>query len=606
LSGFAPLAYEIVWFRAYRSIAGNSTFAFTIVLVTFLLGLGFGALALRKVIALGKAERSLCLVQLGIACTTAAGMASLSHFLTTSLGMSLSLKDPAVAALHWPLRLLLHGSAALIFMLPATLLMGLSFSLASKLHVGEPTRVGKRVGGAVLLANLGSILGSIGAATLLLPWLGSMGSTKLLVGVNVLLALGILASRPSLWAGSWASLIPGFAAVAVAIFFLPTTAPYPWNPLGRIESRVIFEEEDEFATVRVSQALANPAIRGMSIDGSTIGVSAGWRYPIYSKQIFLAHLPMWLEPRAQSVLQIGLGSASTLDALTQYPTLKNIESVEISAAVLRGAHFFAERRALSDPRVTVHIADAIDFLARDTARYDLIIADAKQNSDFSGNAKILSQEFYQLALKRLNEDGLFVQWISTTMLPEEFNIILRTATSVFPHLHLFFEAPASAFLVASLQPLEDRERMSPADVPPIVTQSLRSLGIAHLDWLRLGWMADRRALLQSVGSGAINRWADSVLEFSSYRAPPEARVASAYAENIDLLVDARTQALRRAPAGFLPREPSTRQAYDRIHRAFAELTRGNSSEARAFLQEANRLSPEDPVVHNAMRWLAGP
>ena len=35
LSATATLAYEIVWFRAYRSIAGNSTYSFTIVLVTF-------------------------------------------------------------------------------------------------------------------------------------------------------------------------------------------------------------------------------------------------------------------------------------------------------------------------------------------------------------------------------------------------------------------------------------------------------------------------------------------------------------------------------------------------------------------------------------------
>ena len=41
-SGFATLAYEIVWFRALRYLFGNSTYAFTIMLVVFLLGLGLG------------------------------------------------------------------------------------------------------------------------------------------------------------------------------------------------------------------------------------------------------------------------------------------------------------------------------------------------------------------------------------------------------------------------------------------------------------------------------------------------------------------------------------------------------------------------------------
>ena len=111
---------------------------------------------------------------------------------------------------------------------------------------------------------------------------------------------------------------------------------------------------------------------------------------------------MWLEPRTRNVIQIGLGSASTLETLTRYPSLERIDAVEINAAVVRGAEFFDESRALSDPRVTVHVEDAIHYLLSTETTYDLIIADGKQNSDFSGNGKMLSLELYQLARERLS------------------------------------------------------------------------------------------------------------------------------------------------------------------------------------------------------------
>jgi spermidine synthase len=605
LSGVATLAYEIVWFRAYRSIAGNSTYAFTIVLVTFLLGLGFGALALRRIVARGRPEASLAAVQLGIALAAAFGIASLAELLATPFGMALSVGDQSVRTMAWQARLALHGGTALALMLPATLLMGLSFPLASRLYLGDVRRVGQRVGGAVLLANTGSIVGSIGAATLLLPRLGSMDSTRLLIGLNAALAVAIACYAPGGLRPLARWLAPGVVAVALLAALVPGVLPHPWNELAGIDARVVFEEEGELSTVRVSEATADPALRGMSIDGTTIGVSAGWHFPIYSKQILLAHLPLWLEPRTRSVLQIGLGSASTLDALTQHPRLERIEAVEISPSVLRAVHLFEESRALSDPRVRVHVEDAIHHLLRSRARYDLIVSDGKQNADFSGNAKMMSRELYALALDRLSPHGLFVQWIAVTNEPEDFAVIARTAGAVFPHLHVFYELPRSAIFVGSREPLEGRARMERADVPPRVQQSLRALGIEQADWLRLGWMADRDALLQVMGEGPLNHWSDPVIEFSAYRAAGSSdRERPPGALNLERLLEARRLAAGRAPAGVLLRDPAARRAHELMLRAYVELLGGDRPGALARIDEAVALAADDPRVLRARRRIA--
>jgi hypothetical protein len=399
-------------------------------------------------------------------------------------------------------------------------------------------------------------------------------------------------------------LVPGAAAVAVLAAWIPPVLPNPWNEMAGIASRVIFEEEGELATVRVNEALANPALRGMSIDGTTIGVSAGWQFPVYSKQVLLAHLPLWLEPRATSALQIGLGSASTLDALTQHPRLERIEAVEINASVVRAAALFEESRALSDPRVTVHVEDAIHHLLRSREHYDVIVADGKQNADFSGNAKMLSRELYELALARLSDRGIFVQWIAVTNLPEDFRVVARTAASVFPHLHVFYELPRSALFVGSRQPLEGRRRMARDAVPPAVLRELRSLGIREMDWLRYGWMADRDAIRQVVGAGPINRWADPVIEFNAYRAAGSDRGIFPGAANLSLLLDAKVLAAGRAPAGLLPGDAKTLQAHTWMQRAYAALLGGDPAGARERLERGLELAPNDPLLHRALHRIA--
>jgi len=67
ISGFATLAYEIMWFRGLRYLVGNSTYALTVVLVMFLLGLGVGSLLLRPIARRGRAESDLAISQAAVA-----------------------------------------------------------------------------------------------------------------------------------------------------------------------------------------------------------------------------------------------------------------------------------------------------------------------------------------------------------------------------------------------------------------------------------------------------------------------------------------------------------------------------------------------------------
>jgi spermidine synthase len=606
LSGFATLGYEILWFRALRYLVGNSTFALTIILVVFLVGLGFGALLLRRVVARGQPELDLARCQLGIAVLGALAIGIISVLASWPLLASL-LSDTSlgIRALPWWLRLLLHGSISMLLMLPATLLMGLTFPLASRLFLGDVRRLGRRVGGAYLLSNIGSILGAVLAAMAILPLLGTVAGSRLLATLN--LALGVILLLRIQLSG-WERLRLA-ARASLLLLILVVIFPGRVHYMGLITEHLenvtfTFEEEGDLGTVQVLQDLKQPSFKGMTIDGVIIGASRGWNFPVYSKQLLIAHLPMLLESRIHSALQIGLGSAATLEALATHPTLERIDCVEINDAVVRGSLLFEESRVFEDPRVRVIVEDAVHLLLAGREAYDVVVSDGKQNAEMASNWKLLSREFYSLALSRLSEHGLFVQWIPIHSLHSDFRIILRTAAEVFPVLDVFYDPPTSVILVGGRHPLDGRPRMSRAsyDEMRIASDLRRFLIPGPRDLLRR-WIAGREQVLESVGDVPLNTWDRAPLEFAPYQASAE-DLARSGAENVRLLVSAYQRARSLAPSEFRAPDPGWNRATELVHQAAMKIQDKDPRAALELARQALVERPGHPMAVRIMRLLA--
>ncbi len=610
ISGFTTLSYEIVWFRALRYLVGNSTYALTNILVVFLLGLGFGALLYRPVLRRVRPERALAWSQLGIALLALAAIGA-EHWILSHPEWSAQLSIFSATFLWqpWWKRLLINAGIAAAMMLPATLCMGLSFPVASRLFLGSLDRLGARVGGAYLLANLGSILGAVLAAVLLLPHLGTVGSTQatavLNLGLGLLLFVWSPGPRRRL---AWVAAATG--AVVLAGAALPTHLRFVGANLAYLQGDLVFEEEGDLATVQVRVNPKHPEQRGMLIDGTIIGVSRGWYPTIYSKQTLLAHLPLVLDTEIRHSLNVGLGSGSTLEHLASYPSIETLDVVEINAAAVRGAAFFDESEVFQDPRVRIVVEDALHYLLRTPKTYDLIVSDGKQNEDFSGTAKTLSQEFYQHSFQRLAEDGIFIQWVPIGMLPADFEVILRTLASVFPHLEVFYDPPESVLMVASKRPLVGRQRMSEAQFAQLERkEDLERLTISGVAALLSRWVASRPQLLETLGPGPINDWNRMPLEFSAYRATAHSR-RGAGATNIRQLLAAQAAGSSETQRALAPVQLPAVRSMHVLRRAFASYLDSDLNEAVRLARQAMRQNPADataPVaLQNFRRHLSPP
>ena len=167
---------------------GATVYVFAIILAVFLIGLALGsggvALLLPKLrprAALGWCQ---ILLTLGIAWTAYMIADSLPYWpIDTMLT-----RDP------WQL-FQLDMARCLWAILPAALLWGASMPLALAAVTTGGEDPGRVVGGVYAANTLGAIVGALGVSLVLVPWIGTQNTQRLLLVVSALGALFVLLPR---------------------------------------------------------------------------------------------------------------------------------------------------------------------------------------------------------------------------------------------------------------------------------------------------------------------------------------------------------------------------------------------------------------------------
>ena len=533
LSGFAALGYELYWTRALQHFLGNSTYAFSAMLTTFLLGLAAGGwVGGRLADRMARPARLLGWAQL------AAGAAALA---TVPLIWDLLPRLEAGAFLgermRWSTYLGRRFMVSLAIMAPATFLTGMTFPLVNRIGIDSLARLGRGVGHLYFANTLGAIAGSLAAGYLVLPLLGVR--TALLATACLSGLLGVAVHMGSRGRGArepWLA-----AAGLAALLLLAPAARRAGRDLladtqGRAD-RVLFQREDHAAETRVYMKPTGEL--HMSVDGHHIG---GTDPSILRKEKILAHLPLALVPGAKRTLSVGLGSGITLGTLALYDGIEELACVEIVPSVVAGARRFHEHHGavLVDPRAKITVGDGVQFLLTTGARYDVISSDSKLNPEYSGNAPLLSRDYYELCRSRLAAGGVMVQWLSIHLPASELRVVARSFAAAFPHVAVFWYDPNNVILAGSDAPLAvDLDRLRGHAADPELRADLEALQLADPYALAGLYLADRARLLAELGEGPLNTWAHPRLEFTLSR--EFRRKARAYHESDNLTWLARLQ-----------------------------------------------------------------
>lgn len=595
IAGGVALGYEVVWSQSIVQFMSTRTYAFAVVLATYLTGLFLGsALLARRVDRLRDPWGVFGLLIAG------AGLIALLEI--ALLGRWLVLAQSVVEA--WVLSFgaseLLGMSArfavaALSIVFVPTLLLGAAFPVALRLSVGRE-HVGRNVGEVVAFNTLGGIIGVMLCGFVLIPLLGLVRTLGLLAIIAA--AIGYFAVRKGhgVKKGRRQAVVAiGLVAVAVAVF----------TPVGKLASllpgvrngSITFYEEGRGGTVAVvSQGKGQKTFQRLYIQGVS---NTGDAMPSLRYMRIQALLPLLIhngEPR--SALVIGFGTGITAGALTRYPGLEHRVVAELLPSVVKAAPLFKGNfNAGADPGVDVRLRDGRQELLRNPQRYDLITLEPPPPSA-AGVVNLYSRDFYQLAASRLQKQGLVAQWLPLpTQNIDDSRSLVRSFLDVFPYANVWTSEFHEMLLVGSLEPIElDAAKISARFQQDSVRGTLQDVGIGSAAALLATWVTDREGLERFAADAPAVTDDQPRIEYAPWvRAKEITRVLPA-------LLDLHTApALLNADAAFTERMDIHRQRLMQFYRASLHAYDGDRDAWARDIREVMRGDGGNPYY----RWFVG-
>jgi spermidine synthase len=187
----------------------------------------------------------------------------------------------------------------------------------------------------------------------------------------------------------------------------------------------------------------------------------------------ISHLPAsQLSSPPGQVLVVGGGDGGTVREVLKYPSVEQVDMVEIDEMVVEACrqHLPTCARELGDARCQLRFRDAAEFVEEAAdASYDLVLCDS---SDPAGFAEILiGSEFYRQILRILRPEGVFCgQTSSPLSQSEDTRRAWQNVRQTFPEASLAWSViptyPGSvfSFSLGSQQPLGP-ERIRDWQVP---------------------------------------------------------------------------------------------------------------------------------------------
>ncbi|MGC6493133.1 MAG: fused MFS/spermidine synthase [Myxococcota bacterium] len=618
LTGFTGLVYEVAWFRLLGLVLGASTYAFSIMLLAFLVGIALGG-------RWGGRWGDRILEQHGrpaLLWTLAAillmvGVSSvwMMHLFTELPYWYVWWFDwlgaDQAPVLVWILSMTLAG----VVMMPPAILLGLAFPLTVRACIGHAGEMGSVVGKVYAFNTAGGVLGAALAGFVLLPLLYVEGTIALAAALNLVAAALVVWRVPA--AQRVGARVPVMAMCGVVGL---TVVCWPqWDPMimtaGMYKYVTDFEDHSregitsyakgQYELLYYREGLSSVVTVARNVDSGNIWLANNGKVDASSTvdmptQVMVSLLPMQFVASPEDVLVIGLASGVTAGAVTLIDDVKHLEVVELEPATVPAARYFDEYNhgLLDDPRTDLVLEDGRNHVLRAApGSFDVVISEPS-NPWLTGVSNLFTREFFEIGKSRLKDGGVWAQWVQMYGMDDaDLRSLLGTFADVYPYVVLYAAAEdADLVLIGSEHPLEPSvDTAASLHRWPRVLKELEVVDMQDPLSIVSTWIGDRAHLLELAGS--IQRNTDDNMRIE-YRAPLHLH-EDTQPKNVSMLYRNA-----RVPWESLGADP-----YSAAHLASAYWDRQDNGRAVEAMTAAIRALPEDDLDAAAYRtqlsaWLS--
>ena len=426
LAGAAAMADEVLWTRVLVLYIGSSVYAFSLMLAVYLSGLVAGSAA-AAAIHPRDPRRALTATQTILAFVLLAQVAAFALYTPILVSMA----SRILHAGHWAGLFAAEAITTAIFLLPPTILMGLTFGFLVRAASPSADEAPRSVGAIYSSNTVGGILGALAAGFVAIPLVGSQRGLLATGLVGLAVALLIRPRSRLAW--------------SAPVVFLLLTVPLKSDnvilsagALSDVARRdLIHYEEDTTATVAVKRyPLPAPSL-SLELNGVNV---AGTAPDLLMIQKLQAHLPLAFCKNPKRVLHIGFGSGDTAYSVSLHP-VSEIRIVEISPEVIgTSARYFnaINHGVLSDGRVRLTINDGRNYILAASEQFDAILSDSI-HPRYAGNGSLYTEDYFRLCRLRLAPGGVISMWLPMySVRPDNFRAIVRAFHDVFPNVSVWY------------------------------------------------------------------------------------------------------------------------------------------------------------------------
>ena len=431
VTGFTSIASQIGWSKFLAVFVGSTIYGFSAILASFLAGVALGSLLVERLIDKIRAPASFMaysLVVLGLTMLLAragfSGLPTLQHLLNEGD------IDPRR---NEQIRYI----AVFVLLLPPTFLLGMMLPVNLKIYCGAYGQLHGRIGGAYALNTLASIAGSVAAGFWLIPQFGTDATLSAMALIAV--ASGLI-WLPMLGRMSGQLTLASLVVVAViAHVSLPhldyraLVATVGYDSTDPADAEFPFLEEGKAGIISLVTGDGRYlALQTNGLNESSVDLED----PNYTLRIeaLLGTVPYLLHNDPSTAFVVGFGSGHTVRSLTR-STLDSIRVVELEPAVVGATMSLPEslRAWMEDDRLRIEFNDARNALLVSNERYDLIVSQPS-HPWVSGAANVFTRDFWAIAQSKLNDDGVFGQWVNLFSIDKQtLQSVMKAFYEVFPN-----------------------------------------------------------------------------------------------------------------------------------------------------------------------------
>jgi spermidine synthase len=520
LTGLCAMMYEVGWLRILIPILSSSTYSFTIILTVFITGITLGSyLVYRYQDRITHAMRFVAYCQLGIVLSI---LITLPIYERIPFLLWKLVRSSEFIQANYFMYLAIQFVFIFLLMILPTVFMGMSLPILSRIAIRRVSDSGQTVGQVFAINTLGTVIGSIAAGLLFIPFIGILHTIELALAINGVVAFMAIRNGADIQT-KWKRILALGTSVA-ALFYLVTVNQENWAHaimISEIPRKINRNDPPESFREFFSESLRlnkilfyKEGVGGTIVVGEyneqfflvTNGKGDANSVTDLRTQVSLGLTPVTLHPSPDSIFVIGFGAGTTIGHAASHPSVRYAEVAEISAEVIEASVFFESinNKPLQNKKVSVIRDDGVSALRLSNKKYDVIISQPS-NPWSAGVGNLFTDEFFRDCKKHLRPGGLVAQWFNLYEMDDKsLRLILRTALNQFSHITLWHIGKSDILLMCS-DFEQDYSLSKIQESYGLVEKGFNSVDIYSVAaFLSQQIVADSKAIKKYAGSGEIN------------------------------------------------------------------------------------------------------